>query len=315
MTESPIRMAMYVGRFALCLEILLSPYSSTFVQAKQKPAAADSRMDTPSRIQVRGCLGRVLDEYHFAPEPPGPWLVLTGHTAGLEKYIDRELTLEGSKGDSIRSEGYFDPVPSFEVTRIVKVFEKAGPVLSPAFTTRANWHAETNEKYGVKFARPLSMIAAEGPGPTLQPNFITNQDAEIVSSFGIPGTAYPNANLFGGSFTIFVNRGLKTRASCMQFGQLGPRDEAPSPYVASQLQYVKTETGSAAMGTWYSEYYFHTFQSGHCYEVAFELIEFNAHNADAGCNVPLLSDQDNLNLIKPLIESVSFFLREPRHSR
>jgi hypothetical protein len=65
--------------------------------------------------------------------------------------------------------------------------------------------------------------------------------------------------------------------------------------------------GSAAMGTWYSDYYFHIFQNGLCYELAFELVEFNAHNADTGCNIPLLSQENNLNLIKPLIASVSFF--------
>ena len=61
------------------------------------------------------------------------------------------------------------------------------------------------------------------------------------------------------------------------------------------------------MGTWYSDDYFHIFQNGMCYELAFELVTYNAHNADTGCNVPLLSAEDNLSLIKPLIARVSFF--------
>ncbi len=61
------------------------------------------------------------------------------------------------------------------------------------------------------------------------------------------------------------------------------------------------------MGRWDSDYFFHIFQHGLCYELAFGLVEFSARNADTGCNIPLLSQEDELNLIKPLIASVSFF--------
>jgi hypothetical protein len=77
--------------------------------------------------------------------------------------------------------------------------------------------------------------------------------------------------------------------------------------VVGKLNYLKAVGGSAAMGTWYSDYYFHIFQSGLCYELTFELVEYNAQNTDAGCNIPLLSREDDLNLVKPLIANVSFF--------
>jgi hypothetical protein len=291
--------------FLLCM--CLSASAQTPMNPHQ-----DSAINKQKSMQVRGCLGHVLDEFHFSSltltssENLNGWVVLTGNTAGLDKYVDRELILEGSKGDALRIEGYFDPIPSFEVVRIVKVVEKAEPQLDASFTNAASWRAERIREYGVKLAHPEGMVVAESPGATFQSNFATNASAEVVSSFDIPGMAYPNANLRGGSFTIFVNPEIKTRASCMQFLEPGSRS-APEPYDAGRIKYLKAVTGSAAMGTWYSEYYFHAFQNGQCYEVAFQLVEYNAHNADTGCNIPLLSNEDNLTLIKPLIGSVTFF--------
>jgi hypothetical protein len=262
-------------------------------------------------IQLRGCLGQVLDEFHFASSDLGGWVVLTGNTAGLEKYVDRELILEGSNGDAVRIEGYFAPIPSFEVLKIARVIDKQKPELSIAFTNPSNWHLQTSARYGIKFDHPANMTRVEGPPPTLQPNFLTNEYSEVVVSLDIPGSAYANANLLGGSFTIFVNSQIRTKTKCMQFQELGTQS-ALEPYVVGKFKYKKEATGGAAMGTWYSEYYFHILQNGRCYELAFELVEFNAHNADTGCNVPLLSDTDNLNLIRHLIARVSFFRQSTR---
>src|SRR5579863_1751333 len=187
----------------------------------------DLSINEQKNIQIRGCLVHVLDEFHFSswdvtsPENLNGWVVLTGNTAGLEKYADRELILEGSKGGALRIEGYFDPIPSFEVARIVEVVEKAVPKLDSSFANAASWRTEKIRESGVKLAHPESMIVAEAPAPTLQPNFATNAQAEVVSSFDIPGTAYRNANLRGGSFTIFVNPEIKTRASCVEFLEPG----------------------------------------------------------------------------------------------
>lgn len=307
MPQGLVHGPVWTRRFALSVAVFFFTCSHVFGQAQTSAATAGSTADTPKKVRVRGCLSHLLDEFHFATEVPGGWFVLTGLTAGLEKYVDREMTLEGRMGEPIRIEGYFDPIPSFEVGRVVEVFEKPHPQLSASFTNPANWHVEINRKYGVKFAHPESMAAAAGPGPSLQPNFVTVEGTEIASSFEVPRDAYANANLLGGSFTIFVNRQLRNEASCMQFGQLGPREEPPTPYLVGKLKYLKAEGASAAMGTWYGDYYFHIFQSGVCYEFALELVEYNAHNADTGCNIPLLSSEDNLKLIKPLIASVSFF--------
>jgi hypothetical protein len=307
MHEQFVHGFIHFWQVTLSLGICFFACTNIVGQASQNsPAIIDPAADLRNKVQVRGCLAHVLDEYHFAPEPPAAWFVLTGHTAGLEKYAGREMTLEGTIVEAIQIEGYFEPIPSFEVNRVVEVFERPDPELSASFTNTAGWHVERNRKFGVKMAHPESMAAAK-PRPSLLSNFVTEEGAEVVNSFEIPREAYSNANLLGGFFTIFVNRQVRNHESCMQFGQLGPREEPPSAYVVGKLNYLKAVGGSAAMGTWYSDYYFHIFQSGLCYELTFELVEYNAQNADAGCNIPLLSREDDLNLVKPLIANVSFF--------
>jgi hypothetical protein len=235
------------------------------------------------------------------------WFVLTGNTEGLEKYVGREITLEGARGEDITLNGYFQPRPSFVVSRIVRVSDTQIPKLDPSFASTASWETQSNNKFGVKFAHPSTMNVVESAETTAGSNFVTQEGTEVVANLGIPGTAYANANLLGGSFTIYVNRQVTNRGSCMQFGQLWSQEEPPLSYTVGNLVYAKAERGSAAMGTWYSDYHFHTFQNGLCYELALELIEYSAHTADTGCNIPLLSPEDNLNLINPMVATVSFF--------
>jgi hypothetical protein len=307
MPERPVRGPVHFWRFALSLGFCFFTCSHVFGQANQPSAATVGEMR--SEVQVRGCLAHVLDRFHFATEAAERWgwFVLIGNTAGLEKDVDREMTLQGRKGQAIHIEGYFEPIPSFEVIRIVEVFEKPNPELSASFTNTTGWHAESNKEYGVRFAHPESMISAPNHSTTLEPNFVSGENVETVGTFIIPSEAYSGANLSTGSFSIFVNRNITNAESCKEFGRSGPQERPAVPFIVGTLQYAVMEGGGRGMGTWYGDSYFHIFQNGLCYEVAFELVEYNAHNAPAACNVPLLSREDNLNLIKPLLASISFF--------
>src|SRR5260370_13112092 len=308
MPERLMHSQLRTGRLVPYLVVCFFAYSSAFAESNQNPTVpSDHASHKEDKITLRGCLGGGPDQFYFATTVADRSFVLTGHTSGLEKYIDREMTLEGSRGDSIPVTGFFEPFPSFEVARIIEVSEKRNPSLSSSFSDTSAWHTERNKMYGVQFAHPDSMSAAPALDPNLQPNFVTAKDTETVSNFAIPGETYSGANLLAGSFTIFVNRHVTNRLSCMQFGQLGPREVPPSPFIVGKLQYTETEGGGAAMGRWDSDYFFHIFQNGLCYELAFGLVEYSAHTADTGCNIPLLSQQDELNLIKPLLERVSFF--------
>src|SRR5215472_15356593 len=273
------------------LAVWLVAYSPVYGQAKGSSYTSPTQSRVSAKTTLRGCLSGGPNGFHLATASPEGWFVLTGNTEGLEKYVDRELILEGTRGEDITLEGYFQPRPSFVVSRIVKVSETQIPKLDPSFASTASWQTEGNNKYGVKFAHPSSMNVVESAETTAGSNFATQEGAEVVANLSIPGTAYANANLLGGAFTIYVNRQVTNSGSCMQFGQLWSQEEAALSYTVGNLAYAKAERGSAAAGTWYSDYQFHTFQNGLCYELAFELVEYSAHTADTGCNIPLLSPE------------------------
>src|SRR5207245_11761623 len=128
---------------------------STFAQSNENlPLPSDRASHKENKITVRGCLGGGPDRFDFAAFGTDRSFILTGHTSGLEKYMGREMTLEGRRGDPIPVEGFFEPFPSFEVDRIVEVIEKREPSLSASFTDTSAWHTEKNKMYGVQFAHP-----------------------------------------------------------------------------------------------------------------------------------------------------------------
>lgn len=280
--------------------------------------SSDHAPQREKKATLKGCVEGGPDQFFLATDESAQSFALTGNTAGLEKYRNKEITVEGDvSGPPIRVDGYFEPFHSFQVGRIVKISSQREPDLSPSFSNTSTWHIERNEKYGVEFAHPESMTSAPDRSPTLGPNFVTGENVETVSSFTIPVETYSGANFAGGSFSIFVNRNITNADSCKEFGNTSSQEHPAAPFVVGTLQYTNMEDGSAAMGTWYEYSYFHIFQNGLCYEVEFELVEYNAHNAPTACNVPLLSREDNLNVIKPLLTRVSFFqptvvvLKEP----
>ena len=297
------------GAFALWLGACLFACNPIVGQTNvTSTVSSDHAPQNEKKTTIRGCVEEGLDQLFLATDESAQPFALTGKTSGLEKYINKEITVEGDRsGPPIRVDGYFEPFHSFQVSRIVEVSAQREARLSSSFSNTSAWHTERNEKYGVEFAHPASMTSAPDRSPTLEPNFVTSESVETVGSLTILSEIYPGANFAGGSFSIFVNRNITNADSYKEFGKTGSQEHQAAPFVVGSLQYTNMEDGSAAMGTWYEYSYFHIFQNGLCYEVAFELVEYNAHNAATACNVPLLSRQDNLNLIKPLLAGVSFF--------
>jgi hypothetical protein len=297
------------GAFALWLGACLFACNPIVGQTKVSPSVSPDRAPQKERkATLKGCVEEGPDQFFLATDESAQPFALTGKTSGLEKYINKEITVEGDgSGPPIRVDGYFEPFHSFQVSRIVEVSAQREARLSSSFSNTSTWHTGRNEKYGVEFAHPESMTSATDRSPTLEPNFVTSESVETVGSLTIPSETYPGANFAGGSFSIFVNRNITNADSCKEFGNTGSQEHPAAPFVVGTLQYTNMEDGSAAMGTWYEYSYFHIFQNGLCYEVAFELVEYNAHNAAPACNVPLLSRQDNLNVIEPLLAGVSFF--------
>jgi hypothetical protein len=294
---------------ALCLGISLLGCNPTVGQTNVSPSVPSGRApQNEQKAKLKGCVYGGPDQFFLATDESAQSFALTGKTSALEKFRDKEITVEGDgTGPPIPVDGYFEPFPSFQVNRIVGVSPQREPSLSASFSNISAWRAERNEKYGVEFAHPESMISAPDHSPTPEPNFVTGENVQALSTFTIPRDTYSDANLLAGSFSIFVNGNIRNAESCREFGSAGPQELPVSPLMVGKLEYAAMEGGGAAAGTWYSDYYFHIFQNGMCYEVAFELVEYNAHNATTACNVPLLSQKDNMNLINPLLAKVSFF--------
>lgn len=233
------------GRFwRLTLTLGCYVFSCSCALGQGKPTSGATtvlRVGERNTVQMRGCLGHISSQFRFA-SAAGGLFILTGHTKGLEKCDNREMTIEGKIGKPIPIAGNFEPMPSFEVTRIVKIFDIAQPKLNKSFTSTKGWHVETINDYGLKVSLPQSMTSAEKPPPSVPPEFATEEGEVVASSFNIPQDAYINANLLGGSFTIFVNGQIGERAGCMQFAaELGPPD---STYRVGRLQYLLDEGGA-----------------------------------------------------------------------
>lgn len=72
-------------------------------------------------------------------------------------------------------------------------------------------------------------------------------------------------------------------------------------------KYFMTSLYGVAAGTSDRHDYFHTFQNGMCYELAFEYFQQNPLIVDAGCTTPVITDHDIGAIRQALLRKVSFF--------
>ncbi|MGH9496451.1 MAG: Ser-Thr-rich GPI-anchored membrane family protein, partial [Candidatus Sulfotelmatobacter sp.] len=162
--------------------------------------------------------------------------------------------------------------------------------LSKAITDSSNWHFQTSELYGVKFALPT--FPGKADSGTIFPNFVDETGTVTLVGLAIPSDIYPGTNFVGGTFLLSVNPQITNRESCEKFGTSDPR--FLSQYTIGGMRYEKLEAGGAEAGTSYDDQYFHTFQNGMCYEVAFSAGSYNTGNVDLGCRIPKAGDTDKL---------------------
>lgn len=320
MKESRLALLGMVQRWLWCLAICALACAACREQAKQEKSSAAKNVT--AKIRLRGCVGKWTANFSLAtatPEadvPDGVY-ALTGNTAGFEKYIGRELVLEGLRGQEVGVQGFDKPFPGFSVEQVVEVVPRQTPRLSPAFLDRASWREEKYDEHGVKFAHPAAMeaipVQQEQAGP-VGSNFVNSQGMELVGEFNIPDTTYAKTNFRGGRFAVFVNDTLN-RTTCNQFNEPSSEEPGVRRFATQGTQYAETVIGSAAMGQSGTSYAFHTFQNEVCYEIAFDVSMFSAHNSEAACNVPLLSEEDEMALMKPLLESVAYFPRKISEDR
>ena len=138
----------------------------------------------------------------------------------------------------------------------------------------------------------------------MRADFAADTKIVTVSMLQMPGKVYPETNFGSGAFAIFVNPDIRNAKSCSVFQYSEPR--FLSAYRVGDVLYTRMNTAAGAMGTIYKNDDFHTFQNGLCYEFAFRLAETQTGNIDTGCLIPWMTDQDDMKLIEPLLEAVSF---------
>ncbi len=249
------------------------------------------------QVVLRGCLKGGPGDLYVATSGTTQPYKLTGNTAALTRYIDKEVSLEGSVSVS--------PEPSFAVNALKQVFDVPHPTLQASFTDPAFWRHETDATYGITYAHPIAWTrVADSEWSMANSNFAAGDGAVVLGRFQIPTELYAQSNFVGGAFGVFVNPQLTNAQSCAQFGDADPR--LRSSRIVGHVEYSAFSAGGAAMGTYYSGRDFHTFQNGLCFQISFTFAEWNTANSDTGCSVPSLQEPEELRIVDSLIGAISF---------
>jgi len=279
------------GNLGLYLAACALACVPAFAQIDKKPTTYNA-----GKATLRGCPTTGSDAIYFTTMD-GETYRLTGDTSLVKGYEDKEILLQGTVDDSTQ------PGPSFHATKIKKVFEKPEPRLSSAFTDYTHWRSETIHGYGVTFSHPenVSSLPSDEWYMVERANFISADGAITVSAFEIPGDIYPGTNFVGGRFAVRASKVITNAESCSEFGF--SESENRSFVTVGGVKYAETRTVDGGLGTGEADYAFHTFQNGLCYEVWFEMAESWGFPR---CGRAQLDDGDEMNLIEPLLASVSY---------
>ena len=264
-----------VVRFIL---LFLAP-AFAFAQTGASQTTPSTREEA-DEVTVGGCLYGGQGNFNLVNADD--YFELRGDLSALNKYLGDEVQVRGKQEGS-------DHRLSIIVSGVTLAFKAPQVELSKTISDPGNWHFQTNRLYGIRFALPTVPENATGGGSVF-PNFVAETGTIPLGGLPIPREIYPGTGFAGGNFLLSVNPEIKNRQSCEKFGTSEPRFLSHS--TLDGTRYTKLTVGDAAMGTSYEELYFHTFQNGMCYEVAFSFGETNTANQDFGCRVPRHGDTD-----------------------
>lgn len=228
---------------------------------------------TAEEITVDGCLYGGQGNFNLVNADD--YFELRGDLSALNKYIGDEVQVRGKLERSDRG-------PSILVSGATLAFKAPQVQLSRIISDPGNWHFQTTKLYGVRFALAAIPENATGGG-YVSANFVSETGTVTLGALPIPEEIYPGTNFVGGNFLLSVNPEIQNRESCEKFGASEPRFLSHSTF--GGMRYTKLTAGDAGLGTSYEELYFHTFQNGMCYEVAFSFGEYDTSNQDLGCRV------------------------------
>lgn len=249
---------------------------------------------------LRGCLQSDGRRLYLGTVGQNGLYALTGNTARLQKYIDREISARGSVRPSDEPS-----MSSFNVAGLEEVFPRPRVVFSGWFKNTSAWHHESDLKYGIEYSEPAEWKPVSGSDWNMaRANFVANDGAVTVASFAIPRELFPGSNFVGGNFGIFVNPRLTNRQSCDQFSDSGSRFR--SSRNVGGIEYSAFIFGGAAAGTFYNSRDFHAFQNGLCFQVSFGFAQWNTGNSPTGCSIPSLKPADELKVVDAVLQAISF---------
>jgi hypothetical protein len=266
------------------------------VLAQVNNPSSPPQLSADTAEEIVGCLSGGPTEFELS-DSEGYVYSLRGQTDALQRYVGEEISVRGTRqGDKADS-------PSFIVGSVKEVFRAPRPKLSPAIASGANWHTHSIASYAVTFALPEIPEDSSAAGG-LASNFVAEQGAITLGSFTLPREVYPDTNFVGGSFMLSVNPEITNRESCEKFGRSDVR--FLSSRILGGIRYAEMMEGDAAAGTSYENYYYHSVQNGVCFEIAFQFGGYNTANQDLGCRVPVVTEENELDVINAFANRVSY---------
>jgi hypothetical protein len=232
---------------------------------------------------------------------------------------DDEINRYGD--DWVRIRGKVLPDQQLQVLSISKLSEAPHAILDIALREPSRWQTYSNDEVGIRFSlpkesRPLAKDDTEG---WLAPSFIERGVVEVLHS-DIPREIYqaqkyrgkqlsgiqtenpPLPNFSGANFAIFVSSSIKDAATCRKFNP--DPDGKTSTRTINRINYAVLQSYSGSAGGADDLVYFHTFQNGRCFAIAFDLSFFSEGPVDISCSIEYADGNLLENL---LLSKISFF--------
>lgn len=285
--------------FLVCLVLLLH----LPLVYGQTPRAGAARTHLVT-ITAKGCLGKEDDYFLTTGDDAEHAYRLIGHSSELDKFKENQpLIVVGTKdADEVRAiDSYGLPGPVDLHIISVKPYKVPVPILKSSFTDAANWTARTNSEYGIKFSLPRNSIELDQQYEYT--NLVSDDDSVRVAADNTP-SPFPTANGGDTDYVIRATSNISNRESCEQFNNYNGRQS--SLKTVNGIRYAVLVGGGAAGPQLESDYYFHTFQNGVCYEIAVTLHEGEVGIVDGDCVVPLITGQDEDDVADTFVRRVTF---------
>jgi hypothetical protein len=197
-----------------------------------------------------------------------------------------------------------------EFVRFEKTLSPARAVLNNTVRDSPRWESHRNREYGVRFALPATFPAIEVDHTFEDPDFLFPQGTVDLASYEIPLDTYHGPDLqrvrvfAGGFFGIFANPEITNLPFCLRFGSSNPG--TLFWLSVAGITYRGSTWVAAAGGSSYSYYTLHAFKNRMCYAVTVEMAQVNSGNVDGGCMLPVITPQQQRDLVRRLLEKFAF---------